>query len=72
MGLSGQALVRGLGDKGFADFVNWRRLAQFRVPSLGSGLKTNEAETICGAATYISTSRYQKGTTIQGGTYVDV
>jgi hypothetical protein len=32
------------GDEGFADFVNWRWLAQFRVLSLGSGLKVYEAK----------------------------
>ena len=40
MGLCRQALS----DEGFADFVNWRWLAQFRVLSLGSGLKIDEAK----------------------------
>lgn len=40
MGLCRQAL----GDEGFADFVNWRWLAQFQVLSLGSGLKIDKAK----------------------------
>lgn len=59
-GLSGQALVRLLGDEGCADFVNWRWLAQFRVLLLGNGLRIDEAEIPGEVTTYISTSRYQE------------